>query len=417
MLERTLEYIAAFFKYPFFFLMPIFIMKTISKFLQPKHGKIYTVLRYVICWTAGSMVIFIGDMINILYTLPFFFIIIWISHSSPAAAKLSVSMVFFSLTMSMNALIDSTYITGNYPNLFKFVIWLSIWLICRKFLQSNRYELSVKMWTLIGVLALLPFAATVSAVTLTNFNWRITKDTMLSVTVLPFAFISSLSLLFTVTVLAKNEKALQENKLYEMRNIYYKNLEQEQLQVRRLRHDMANHMTAIDGLIKEGKFDRAKEYIASLKNSPGMLSMRRWYEDDVINSLLAGKSAVIESNNITYDFKVSLPDSLPIEGLDICSLIGNALDNAIEASLKLSKEERQISLSLIVQRGMFILNSVNNTLAIQSTKNGRFLTSKADKAMHGFGLDNMRFVVDKYGGTMEIQTENNKFDLLVTLPV
>lgn len=161
MLERTLEYIAAFFKYPFFFLMPIFIMKTISKFLQPKHGKIYTVLRYVICWTAGSMVIFIGDMINILYTLPFFFIIIWISHSSPAAAKLSVSMVFFSLTMSMNALIDSTYITGNYPNLFKFVIWLSIWLICRKFLQSNRYELSVKMWTLIGVLALLPFAATV----------------------------------------------------------------------------------------------------------------------------------------------------------------------------------------------------------------------------------------------------------------
>ena len=273
------------------------------------------------------------------------------------------------------------------------------------------------MWTLIGVLALLPFAATVSAVTLTNINWRITKDTMLSVTVLPFAFISSLSLLFTVTVLAKNEKALQENKLYEMRNIYYKNLEQEQLQVRRLRHDMANHMTAIDGLIKEGKFDRAKEYIASLKNSPGMLSMRRWCEDDVINSLLAGKSAVIESNNITYDFKVSLPDSLPIEGLDICSLIGNALDNAIEAILKLSKEERQISLSLIVQRGMFILNSVNNTLAIQSTKNGRFLTSKADKAMHGFGLDNMRFVVDKYGGTMEIQTENNKFDLLVTLPV
>lgn len=417
MLERTLEYIAAFFKYPFFFLMPIFIMKTISKFLQPKHGKIYTVLRYVICWTAGSMVIFIGDMINILYNLPFFFIIIWISHSSPAAAKLSVSMVFFSLTMSMNALIDSTYITGNYSNLFKFVIWLSIWLICRKFLQSNRYELSVKMWTLIGVLALLPFAATVSAVTLTNINWRITKDTMLSVTVLPFAFISSLSLLFTVTVLAKNEKALQENKLYEMRNIYYKNLEQEQLQVRRLRHDMANHMTAIDGLIKEGKFDRAKEYIASLKNSPGMLSMRRWCEDDVINSLLAGKSAVIESNNITYDFKVSLPDSLPIEGLDICSLIGNALDNAIEASLKLSKEERQISLSLIVQSGMFILNSVNNTLAIQSTKNGRFLTSKADKAMHGFGLDNMRFVVDKYGGTMEIQTENNKFDLLVTLPV
>lgn len=363
------------------------------------------------------MVIFIGDMINILYTLPCFFIIIWISHTSPAAAKLSMSLVFFSLTMSMNALIDSTYITGNYSNLFKFVIWWSIWLICRKFMKSNRYELSVKMWTLIGILALLPFAATVAAVTLTNENWRIARETMLSVTVLPFAFISSLSLLFTVTVLAKNEKALKENKLYEMRNIYYKNLEQEQLQVRRLRHDMANHMMAIDGLLKEGKFGRAEEYINSLKSSPGMLSMKRWCSNDIINSLLAGKSAVMESSNISYNFKVSLPDNLPIEGLDICSLIGNALDNAIEASLKLNPEDRHISLNLIVQRGMFILNSVNSTPPVQGTKNGRFLTSKSDKSMHGFGLENMRFIADKYCGTMEIQTENNKFDLLVTLPV
>ncbi len=417
MLERTLEYIAAFLRYPFFFLMPIFIMKTISKFLQPKQGKIFTFLRYVICWTAGSMIIFIGDMINILYTLPCFFIIIWISHTSPAAAKLSMSLVFFSLTMSMNALIDSTYITGNYSNLFKFVIWWSIWLICRKFMKSNRYELSVKMWTLIGILALLPFAATVAAVTLTNENWRIAREAMLSVTVLPFAFISSLSLLFTVTVLAKNEKALKENKLYEMRNIYYKNLEQEQLQVRRLRHDMANHMMAIDGLLKEGKFGRAEEYINSLKSSPGMLSMKRWCSNDIINSLLAGKSAVMESSNISYNFKVSLPDNLPIEGLDICSLIGNALDNAIEASLKLNPEDRHISLNLIVQRGMFILNSVNSTPPVQGTKNGRFLTSKSDKSMHGFGLENMRFIADKYCGTMEIQTENNKFDLLVTLPV
>ena len=187
--------------------------------------------------------------------------------------------------------------------------------------------------------------------------------------------------------------------------------------MRRLRHDMANHMMAIDGLLKEGKFGRAEEYINSLKSSPGMLSMKRWCSNDIINSLLAGKSAVMESSNISYNFKVSLPDNLPIEGLDICSLIGNALDNAIEASLKLNPEDRHISLNLIVQRGMFILNSVNSTPPVQGTKNGRFLTSKSDKSMHGFGLENMRFIADKYCGTMEIQTENNKFDLLVTLPV
>ncbi len=416
MAQRLFEYTAEFLKYPLFLITPLFMMITITKFLQPKHGKLYAVIRYVVCSVAVSMVIFIGDPINILYTVPVFFILMFISHTSAPAAKISMSLVFFSLTMSMNAMMDSTHIMNNYRNMLRFFIWMAIWLISRKCMKTNRYVLSSKMWTLVGVLAVLPFATTVAAVTLVDesYMYLSSSSTVLSVTVLPFVFVFSISLLFTVTVLAGNELVMQENRLFEIRNIYYKNLEQEQLQVRRLRHDMTNHLTAIDGLLKEHMYDRAMEYISSLKGAPGMLSMKRWCSDDVINSLLSGKFIIMDNNNIQYSVKVSLPEIPKIEPADMCSIIGNSLDNAIEASLKLDKKERNININIISQRGLFILNVINSFIPENISES--FRTSKADKKSHGFGLENMRSIAGKYNGSMEIRTESSKFDLLITIP-
>lgn len=96
--------------------------------------------------------------------------------------------------------------------------------------------------------------------------------------------------------------------------------------------------------------------------------------------------------------------------MDIYSLFGNALDNAIECEKKLGKEKRFISLKLAGKDDMISLRIENYCLTIDM-KDGLPVTSKSDKEFHGFGLKSISYIVKKYGGIMKIEFKDNVFAL------
>ncbi|PKM74020.1 MAG: hypothetical protein CVU91_02975 [Firmicutes bacterium HGW-Firmicutes-16] len=116
--------------------------------------------------------------------------------------------------------------------------------------------------------------------------------------------------------------------------MYYQNLEEQQFQVRRLCHDMANHLQAMSAL----KAPELREYLGQLIKSPAMECSQRFCENNVVNAVLAAKQQIMEQKEITADFFVVLPADLSVEAVDLCAVFANSLDNSIEACEKLSAE-------------------------------------------------------------------------------
>ena len=124
------------------------------------------------------------------------------------------------------------------------------------------------------------------------------------------------------------------------------------------------------------------------------------------------KAEAMEREGVAADFAVFLPRDLPVADMDLCALLGNALDNAIEGSR--GAGERRITIRCKADKGLFMLR-VENTLggAVQPD----LATTKTDKAAHGFGIPGMREIAERYGGTLDAGVRDNGFELVVCLPL
>ena len=112
------------------------------------------------------------------------------------------------------------------------------------------------------------------------------------------------------------------------------------------------------------------------------------------------------------DIRVSLPADLPVADVDLCALLGNALDNAMEAAVK--ARDKQITLRCRAEKGVLMLK-VSNALTGEETEELR--STKADSAHHGFGLPGIREIAGRYGGSLEAGPREGRFELLACLPV
>ena len=128
--------------------------------------------------------------------------------------------------------------------------------------------------------------------------------------------------------------------------------------------------------------------------------------------MLAAKSEAMRQAGLTPDFAVSLPEALPLSDTDLAALLGNALDNAMEAAVR--TEDKTVTVRCRVQKGLFMLR-VDNALAGPLAAD--LPTTKADKTAHGLGLPGMREIAGRCGGTLEAGARNGRFQLLVCIPV
>ena len=112
------------------------------------------------------------------------------------------------------------------------------------------------------------------------------------------------------------------------------------------------------------------------------------------------------------DFAVSLPKELPLDAVDLCALLGNALDNAQEAALQTC--DHRVLLRCRTEKGLFMLRVVN---AFQGPLPPDLVTSKEDKSAHGFGVPGMREIAERYGGALDIRASGGQFELIASLPL
>lgn len=394
------------------FVAPYMLLISLEQFFPVREKRWAKPLLYAGCWLFVGMIIYVGDRANLPGALIPFGLAVFLCCEGNWLQCLSITLIFASLGLSFNALVDSSFFLWDVSYYLRLMLWLGVYLLLRRFAPKQEYNLPPRLWILIDTLTLTPFAATLITVLLSHDIDRL-SDNIQGGLLLLVVTLSSFGLLWAVAVLAGQQKLEQEKSFYEMNRIYYRNLEQEQFQVRRLRHDMANHLQTMSGL----SGDELRVYLNSLITSPAMDHARRFCENHVVNIVLSSKLAIMEQSKIHTDMEVSVPPKIPIQDVDLCAIFANSLDNAVEACKKLPEAQRRVLIRARTDKGLFVMKVQNPFNEAVNFQNGLPVTTKPDQRSHGFGLASIREIAARYGGTAEIIEKEGQFTLLAYFPL
>ncbi len=402
----------------------VFLYLLVRAFLPLRPGRLWRLSLFLFLWLCTGLVIWVGDH-NLLYITPFFFLLFLLCSRGDFLGRLAMTAIFFCLIMSAWAILDtySRYIPlPEQLDSSLLPLWLRpgvaalLYLFLRSRLPAAPPALPRRLWNLVLGLACMPLAALVAVVLLTFSKYESLAVNSLAMNqglvVLPIVFFTSLVLLFVILSLADHEALEQSSRLAGLREIYYQGLQRELHQVRSLRHDLRNHITVLQGLLTQGQSEKAMGYLDQIALTPGLGGGQRFCRHEFANVVLSAKAADMAARGLECNFQADLPEQLPIADTDLCSLLGNALDNAMEAAEKAG--EKVVSVRCRAERGLFMLR-VENALA--GDEKPDLSTTKPDRGNHGFGLAGMREIAVRHGGSLEARAVDGRFILTVCLPL
>ncbi len=403
------------------------MLKTVGRYLPVRDTFWARPILFLLFFFAITMPTWIGDE-NPLFFFPFFVGAFLLCCEESRLARLSMGFVLYAALIPGDMFIDSlgywgiaVYGDGLLGMGCKLLLWAGVWFLARRVMPRGPARLSQRMWVLIGGLSLAPVFAMLSF-SLWGWGRRMTSGPYfdeiakpIAYTILPFVLLSGLALLVAVAVLSRQETLEQERRLAQTREIYYQGLQREQQQVRTIRHDLRNHLTALQGLLEGAREEEALRYLQTLAQSPALTGGVRWCENETANAVLASKAADAKEKGLELDCKAALPADLPVTGPDLCALLGNALDNAIEGAVE--SANKQIYLRAGAEKGLLMLRVENAYAGERARQGDLFFTTKEEKQGHGLGLRGMREIAGRYGGSLEVTAQNGRFQLIACLPL
>lgn len=184
-------------------------------------------------------------------------------------------------------------------------------------------------------------------------------------------------------------------------------------QTRILRHDLKNQMVAIGALLDADRTEEAANQIREMISMNSSMSQEISHSGNIaLDALINYKYSVALAEGTVMECCIEVSAELPVEVTDLCSILGNLLDNALEAVRLLREEERRVSLTVRIVKDALLI-SVENPYAgeIVVDRQGRIQSSKTGD--HGIGLISVERTAEKYGGSMSIKHENGVFRVSV----
>lgn len=183
---------------------------------------------------------------------------------------------------------------------------------------------------------------------------------------------------------------------------------------RSLRHDIKNHMAAIYTSLDNGHIRDAQKHIESVmnvyKNNNSIVS-----GNSAIDSIINFKVQEAHQANLSITFNIDIPMELNIESYDAAIILGNLLDNSMEAVSKDEVKEKNILCDIKYDKGVMLIDIKNHFNGKIIHKGNKYLSTKADKQMHGLGLTNVKTSVEKYNGSMDINHKQGIYEVFIML--
>ncbi|MFI3176161.1 MAG: ATP-binding protein [Eubacteriales bacterium] len=186
---------------------------------------------------------------------------------------------------------------------------------------------------------------------------------------------------------------------------------------RRIAHDMKHHYYVLQQMIRENTKEEIQQYIEKeIYNCEVDTFDVVRTGNVVIDSLLNHKYAVACAKEIHLQLKIQLPDEIPFELSDLSILLGNAIDNAIEAAEKVTRKKPEVTLAMLYdKRNLIIIIENDYEGTLKKIRGGYYQTSKIPAEGHGIGIESMERIVGKYRGHLDFMQNNQQFVTTIVL--
>ena len=202
------------------------------------------------------------------------------------------------------------------------------------------------------------------------------------------------------------QSELIEKQVREIQNMYR--------QVRGWRHDYRNHINNMKIQLSQENYDGLSDYLNELADDLDTVDTVIKTGNVMADAILNSKLNVAEKMNVQLNVKANVPEMLPMSDVELCSVLGNMLDNAVEACGTLPEEERFLRVYIGKLKGQLYLSVQNSAGKVRKEK-GSYLSTKEGE--HGYGLFRIDRVAKKYGGYVNRQNEEGIFATEIMIPL
>ncbi len=289
-----------------------------------------------------------------------------------------------------------------------------------KFSVKNTIALDYKEWLLVFSVFGISFIA-IALIHFTQQNNAMSEQSIGILLISELGIIVINIVCFYMTLaMSKGKRAAEELMLAKQQDAYEKQYAQavrhQYEEIRRIRHDIKQSYTVIESLISDGKYDEAKEYILSDKQAIESTEVLIDVGNDYINALLNAKLTAAKTMGIEVICGV-VKDISGVKSTDLCNLLGNLLDNALEAVKKCENNNRLIEVNMYKSNNSLIVTVSNTFYDTTNALNhiSRGISTKSDSLNHGFGIKSVKRIADKYNGTVNYFEDDGMISCQVEL--
>ena len=230
--------------------------------------------------------------------------------------------------------------------------------------------------------------------------------------VIVYALLLILALFYTMflmmaNILNKNKKLQQENLFLSVQQERYENLRSAIEEARQARHDIRHHFVQLSVMAEDGNLEKIKDYLQNAMDKIPSFDFH-FCENQSVDNVIGYYYALAQKEEIPFDARVDLPQELSVDEMDLCLILSNLLENALEASRKTTMSRQQILLEIRQHSASLLLIRVeNNFYGIIKEKN-HLLHSTKRKGL-GIGTQSVRRMAEKNDGSCNFTYENGVF--------
>lgn len=371
---------------------------------------IFKTLFIIICYYAYIKYTYDGKVGNTLFTVILCYIFnIVCDYLAIIGMTSIVNISLEQIYQSVSAYVILTFIA-------KFLFFVGTFLFEKMWSQKNKKsDISALEW---GQMLIFPIISVVILIMMIYTNVRDGNDSFWNILITLGLFTANIITLFIISRLSEDKKIKQDNIILQqqvrmsMDNV--KTLMTAYSSQRKLTHDFNNHIETINGLISKNEINAALQYLKNLNLTGSTLPTVIKSNNPVIDAILNYKYSEAQDKGIVIDFNINDLSNLYIADEDIVIILGNALDNAIEASSKCLNKRIKIKIfTNEFETVISIQNTVNQTICISDDNS--IQTTKSNDHEHGYGIKNIKSILYKYDHIFTLNCENNWFQIAILI--
>lgn len=402
-------------------------------FIPTRGGWSVRILAFYLNSIFAVVIVYSHDLPNLLGALLGFSLYIFVFHRAKWTEKIAAVLVFYPAVIAVNYLMqdmgarlffactgapldqdlgwtEEIYFISTAIHtvslLIRLLFWVFAWLFLRKYLHQITSNLTTRMWMIVNTLMLASFVAIFTII------YFLPEQMVIVYPICVASIFSSFGCIYLAAYICNSVQTAYYAQELERKQVYFKERMREEERVRSIYHDMKNHL-----LVLQTQSLPTQEMNQSVKSLQEQIAAyENFYHtgNDYLDVILCDKARLAREKQIDFYAAIQFEEGAFLEPLDISTIFGNALDNAIEASEKLPESMRLITVKASRIRDMLVI-IVENNMRLEALTSEK--TSKKDTFFHGFGISNIQKAVQKYEGQCIAKPKDEKFILKIILPI